>query len=104
MTAHYNCPVEMTLAVIGGKWKPGILWQLQSMPRHFSDLERALPRITHKVLTAQLRQLEQHGVISHADGAYTLTDFGETLRPALDALATWGKVNHTRYGAVIDQM
>ena len=102
MDTHFNCPVELTLAVIGGKWKPGILWQLHDGSRHFNDLLRALPGITHKVLTSQLRQLERDGIVSRIDGAYALSDFGQTLRLALDELATWGKMHATRYGARID--
>ena len=102
METRFDCPVELTLAVIGGKWKPGILWQLHDGPRHFSELQRAIPRITHKVLTSQLRQLEGDGIVTRIDGAYALSDFGLTLRLALDELATWGKLNATRYGAQID--
>ncbi len=103
METHFNCPVELTLAVICGKWKPGILWQLHDGPRHFNDLQRAMSGITHKVLTTQLRQLERHGIVSRIDGAYALSDFGQTLRRALDELATWGKANSARYGAIIPE-
>ena len=102
MNAHFSCPVELTLAIIGGKWKPGILWQLHDGPRHFNELQRSLPRVTHKVLTSQLRQLERDGIVTRSDGAYVLSDFGQTLRIALDELAAWVKVNSSRYGAVID--
>ena len=102
MKAHFSCPVELTLAIIGGKWKPGILWQLHDGPHHFNELQRSLPRVTHKVLTSQLRQLERDGIVTRSDGAYALSDFGQTLRIALDELAAWGKVNSERYGAVID--
>jgi DNA-binding HxlR family transcriptional regulator len=99
---QFSCPVEVTLSIIGGKWKPGILWQLHDGPRHFSDLQRSLPRITHKVLASQLRQLERDGVVSRVDGAYAMSVFGQTLRTALDELAEWGKRNSARYSAIID--
>jgi DNA-binding HxlR family transcriptional regulator len=95
----YGCPVEVTLAIIGGKWKPGILWELHQGPRHYNDLQRALPGITHKVLTSQLRQLERDGIIAREDGAYAMSKFGDTLRASLDALATWGKINYDRVTA-----
>jgi DNA-binding HxlR family transcriptional regulator len=99
---HFSCPVEVTLSVIGGKWKPGILWALHDGPRHFSDLQRSLPRIAHKVLTSQLRQLERDEIVARVDGAYALSPFGRTLRKALDELAGWGKRNSARYGVVIE--
>jgi DNA-binding HxlR family transcriptional regulator len=101
VNAHFSCPVELTLAIIGGKWKPGILWQLHDGPRHFNELQRSIPGVTHKVLTSQLRQLERDGIVTRSDGAYALSDFGQTLRIALDELAAWGKMNSSRYGAVI---
>ena len=104
MKTHFSCPVEVTLSIIGGKWKPGILWELHDGPRHFSDLERSLPRITHKVLTSQLRQLERDGIVSRVDGTYALSVFGQTLRTALDELADWGKRNSARYGAIAEDI
>ncbi|HTD59405.1 MAG TPA: helix-turn-helix domain-containing protein [Gemmatimonadaceae bacterium] len=101
MKRHYSCPVELTLSIIGGKWKPGILWQLHDGPRLFSDLQRSLPRITHKVLTSQLRQLERDDIVSRVNGAYVLSPFGRTLRRSLDELAGWGKRNSARYNATI---
>ena len=97
-----RCPVEVTLTVIGGKWKPGILWELHQGARHYNDLQRALLGVTHKVLTSQLRQLERDGIIARVDGAYALSEFGQTLRAALDAMASWGKIHHTRYGIAIE--
>jgi DNA-binding HxlR family transcriptional regulator len=101
VTTHFSCPVEVTLSIIGGKWKPGILWQLHDGPRHFSDLERSLPGITHKVLTSQLRQLERDDIVTRVDGAYALSSFGQTHRTALDELAEWGKRNVARYGGLL---
>jgi DNA-binding HxlR family transcriptional regulator len=102
----FACPVDVTLSMISGKWKPLILWQLATWPRRFSDLQTAMPLVSHKVLTQQLRQLEADGVIQHvthdqpsAASRYQLTEFGCTLRPALDALAAWGKTHHQAIGA-----
>jgi len=90
----FACPVDVTLSMINGKWKPMILWQLAARPQRFSDLQTAMPQVSHKVLTQQLRQLEADGVIQRtthqqpsAASRYQLTEFGYTLRPALDALA-----------------
>ncbi|MDP9089247.1 MAG: helix-turn-helix transcriptional regulator [Pseudomonadota bacterium] len=97
----------MTLSLIKGKWKPMILWQLSSQRRRFTDFQVALPQVAHKVLSQQLRRLEADGLIrrrfSKASGVtlvYELTDFGRTLRPALNALASWGKTHHRPKAAV----
>ena len=58
----YACPVQLTLDVVGGKWKPLILWLLRDGPRRFNDLHKAMP-VTHKVLTQQLRQLERDDLV-----------------------------------------
>ncbi|MGH8158554.1 MAG: winged helix-turn-helix transcriptional regulator [Rhodanobacter sp.] len=107
----FVCPVDVTLSMISGKWKPMILWLLAARAQRFSDLQSAMPLIAHKVLAQQLRQLEADGVIRRimrenpqAAGGYQLTEFGRTLRPVLNALASWGKTHHqligARYGAV----
>lgn len=96
-----RCPVELTLQVIGGKWKPSILWELRPGRRRFSALLASIPGITHQVLTRQLRQLQRDGIVTrtvregrerHVEYAYS--DVGRSLRPSLDALARWGKVSH----------
>lgn len=96
----FACPVDVALSMINGKWKPMILWLLTAKPQRFSDLQSAMPQVAHKVLTQQLRQLEADGVIRRITsdraltaGGYQLTEFGRTLRPALSALASWGKTH-----------
>lgn len=108
-SVRYSCPVELTLGVIGGKWKPLILWELRGRARRFNKLHAALPGITHKVLTQQLRTLERDGIISRTvrEGRvrtveYAFSDFGRTLRPVLDALASWAKDHHRQVGAILD--
>jgi DNA-binding HxlR family transcriptional regulator len=103
----FACPVDRTLSLIKGKWKPMILWQLSAKKRRFSDFQVALPQVAHKVLSQQLRQLQADGLIRRAAGktgavtvVYELTDFGRTLRPALNALASWGKAHHRLWATV----
>ncbi len=93
----YNCPVEAALEVIGGKWKPLILWRIGNNVLRFSELQKALPGINTKMLTKQLRSLEKDGVILRKVYAevpphveYQITDFGKTLIPILEALCDWG--------------
>lgn len=93
----YNCPVEATLSLIGGKYKALILWKLISSPMRFSELRRAIPAATPKMLTQQLRELEEDGLV-HREVfpvvpprvEYSLTSFGQTIRPVLEAMYSWG--------------
>lgn len=93
----YHCPVEAALDVIGGKWKPLILWALGDNVMRFSELQKSLPGVNTKMLTKQLRELEEDGVITRKvypevppRVEYAITDFGRTLIPILQALCTWG--------------
>lgn len=93
----YHCTVEATLDVIGGKWKPLILWALGDSVMRFGELQRGLPGVNAKMLTKQLRELEEDGVITRTvypevppRVEYSITDFGKTLIPILQALCTWG--------------
>src|SRR4051812_3590665 len=92
-----GCPVTATLGVIGGKWKPIILWILNGQTRRFSEVKRYLPGITQKMLTQQLRELEADGIIHREIYAqvppkveYSLTPKGESLGPILKQMALWG--------------
>jgi DNA-binding HxlR family transcriptional regulator len=94
----YQCPVEITLSVIGGKWKAVILWHLSHKTLRFSQLRRRLPGVTQKMLTQQLRELERDGLLHREVFAevpprveYSLTDLGWTLKPLLSRMCEWGK-------------
>ncbi len=94
---HYHCPVEATLDVIGGKWKPLILWQLRAEKLRFSRLRQSMQGISPKMLTKQLRELEEDGLLLREAYPeipprveYSLTEFGKTVLPVLDALCEWG--------------
>ena len=106
---EYICPVNIALDLIGGKWKPMILWQMGKGRRRFSSLQAAMPGIAHKVLSEQLRQLQRDGVVVRVarEGRtqrveYELTALGEALRPMLDGLARWGKAYARRLGVVLN--
>ncbi len=93
----YHCPVEAVIDLIGGKWKPLILWALRDGTLRFSQIEGALHGITQKMLTKQLRELEKDGLVSRKVYAqvppkveYSLTASGKTLVPVLDTLCQWG--------------
>ncbi|MEM7549518.1 MAG: helix-turn-helix domain-containing protein [Bacteroidota bacterium] len=93
-----ECPVITTLNVIGGKWKPAILWELQQKDVcRFGALKRSVEGITQKMLTQQLRELEADGIIQRKVYAevpprveYQITEYGKSLRPILDEMAKWG--------------
>lgn len=93
----YNCPMEMTIDLIGGKWKALLLWNLSLGTQRFNELRRLFPGVTQKMITQQLRDLEHNGLISRKVYAevpsrveYTLTSFGMTLMPVLHAMNQWG--------------
>ncbi len=93
----YNNPVELALEVIGGKWKMPILWRLQEKPWRYGELKKSLNRITHKMLTEQLRELERDALIHREvyqvappKVEYSLTPKGETTIPLIESLREWG--------------
>jgi DNA-binding HxlR family transcriptional regulator len=95
--AATTCPAEATLAVIGGRWKVPILYHLFGGVKRFSELQRALPGVTQKMLTQQLRELERDGVVRRTVYAqvppkveYSLTPRGESLKPVVKAMCRWG--------------
>jgi DNA-binding HxlR family transcriptional regulator len=92
-----KCPAETTLDVIGGRWKVPIVWHLFRGTMRFSELRRALPGVTQKMLTQQLRELESDGIVVRKVYAqvppkveYSLTARGASLRPVVDAMCGWG--------------
>ena len=95
--AERHCPVEATLGLVGGKYKALILWKLIPGAMRFSELRRAVPAATPKMLTQQLRELEEDGLV-HREifpvipprVEYSLTEFGHTIRPVLESMYTWG--------------
>ncbi|HEY2103654.1 MAG TPA: helix-turn-helix domain-containing protein [Chthoniobacterales bacterium] len=93
-----QCPVSAAVQVIGGKWKPVILFNLREGAKRFSELRRAIPAATQKMLTQQLRELESDGIIDrkvfpvippHVE--YSLSPHGRSLRPVLGAMCDWGQ-------------
>ena len=93
-----GCAVEVTLSVIGGLWKPVILFHLMHEKKRFMELTRLLPNTTQRMLTLQLRELEADGIVARhvypqvpPKVEYELTPFGETLAPVLISLREWGE-------------
>ena len=91
------CPVETTLMLIGDKWKVLILRDLMDGTRRFGELKKSIGTVSQKVLTAQLRDMEEKGLLTRKVYAevpprveYTLTETGYSLQPVLDAMVVWG--------------
>ena len=95
---YTDCPVEAALDMIGGKWKTMIVALLLNKTMRFNELQRSLKTITHRVLTAQLKDLEECGLV-HREVfpevpprvEYSLTDLGKTLQPVIEQLKSWGE-------------
>ncbi|WP_438348563.1 winged helix-turn-helix transcriptional regulator [Paenibacillus sp. FA6] len=94
----YNISVEATLEVIGGKWKCVILCHLTHGKKRTSELKRIMPAITQKMLTQQLRELEQDGIVNRISYnqvppkvEYELSEYGSSLTSILDSLCAWGE-------------
>jgi len=101
-----GCAVEATLDLIDGKWKGVILYHLQGGTRRFGELRRLMPGITQRMLTKQLRELEEAGLVARQVYAqvppkveYSLSEEGRSLAPVIDALAAWGEGRIARLAA-----
>jgi DNA-binding HxlR family transcriptional regulator len=102
-----GCSIETAIHVIGGRWRAILLYQLlQRGTMRFSDLRRAVPAITQRMLTQDLRTLERAGVVRRTvypevppRVEYALTPRGESLRPVIDALTEWGRLQEADHPA-----
>jgi len=95
-----NCPVTRTMSIIGGKWKPIILNCIGDRTIRFGKLKQIIPSISNKVLTGELKELEQYGLVYRIEFIempprveYSLTNAGKSLLPLLHELADWGNTN-----------
>ena len=92
------CPVETTLTLIGDKWKVLILRDLMPGTKRFGELKKSIGSVSQKVLTAQLRDMEENGLVHREVYAevpprvkYSLTELGRSLKPILDSMWSWGE-------------
>ncbi len=95
-----GCPVVSTLGLISGKWKPMVIHVLIEQPMRFGKLKNKMSPISQKVLTEQLRELENTHIVQRdvfdekvLNVTYSLTDYGKSLAPVLEALYLWGEKN-----------
>jgi DNA-binding HxlR family transcriptional regulator len=102
-----GCPLTAALAAIGGKWKLIIVYCLADSPKHFAALRQAMPGISQKVLTQQLRELMSDGMVHRepkgaipAPVEYSLTAYGRSVLPLVDDVRRWGRAHMARSIAV----
>jgi DNA-binding HxlR family transcriptional regulator len=98
-----GCPLTAALAAIGGKWKLIIMYWLAESPKHFAALRQAMPGISQKVLTQQLRELVSDGIVHRepkgaipAPVEYSLTDYGRMALPLVEEVRRWGRAHLER--------
>lgn len=108
VTSNFVCGLDASLAVIGGKWKPLILFHLAHEARRYGDLRRAVGNVSDKMLIQQLKELEADGIVDRHNFKeippkveYSLTPFGETLAEALKPLCAWGMQHMTEVEALM---
>lgn len=94
---EFNNPVELSLSILGGKWKIPIIWSLKDDSKRYGELRRSLSKVTHKMLTQQLRELEEAEIITRKvypevppKVEYSLTLLGKSVIPVIDLLSDWG--------------
>ncbi len=94
----FHCAMDVTMNFIGGKWKTVVIWYLRNKTMRFGELRKQIPDITEKMLSLQLKSLEEDGIIKREVFAevplrveYSLTPFGKTLLPVVESIAKWGR-------------
>jgi DNA-binding HxlR family transcriptional regulator len=103
----FHTTLDVTMAYIGGKWKPNILWNLRKGAKRFGELKTLIPGITDKMLSIQLKEMEMDGLVVRREYAempprveYSFTNFGQALIPLLEAIAQCGR-ELTRIGGAV---
>ena len=101
-----SCPVELSLMLISGKWKPVILAHLKERPLRYGELRRLVPRLSQKMLTQRLAELQALGLVARIsrEGVYALTEKAEGLRPVLQNLYDWGEIQGRERGISFSQV
>jgi DNA-binding HxlR family transcriptional regulator len=106
----FHCALDVTMHFIGGKWKTVVLWYLRKDKKRFSELKRLIPDITEKMLSLQLKTLEEDGIVKRTlypevppRVEYEMTDFGRSLIPMLEEIAKWGRELGEKEGELVSK-
>ena len=107
---RFHCAMDITMNFVGGKWKTVALWYLRKDKKRFAELNKLIPQMTERMLSITLKQLEDDGLILREvfttkpplKVEYSLTDFGKTLIPVLNAIAKWGRAIGESKGKIIE--
>ena len=107
---EYHCALDVTMNFIAGKWKTVVLWYLRKDKKRYNELRKLIPDITEKMLSLQLKQLEKDGIVLRKVYAevppkveYSLTPFGKTLIPVVEAIAKWGRSLAEKEGTLVEK-
>lgn len=105
----YHCAMDITMSFIGGKWKTVVLWYLRNNTLRFGELKAKIPDITEKMLSLQLKSLEEDGIVFREvfpevplRVEYSLTEFGKSLIPIIEEIAKWGRMVGETKGKVVE--
>lgn len=106
----FHCAMDVASKYLGGKWKTVVLWYLRNEKKRFADLKKLIPRITDRMLSITLRQLEEDGLVSRKvytskpplKVEYSLSDFGKTCIPMLEEIAKWGRSVSKSKGKIVE--
>lgn len=105
----FHCALDVTMHFIGGKWKAVVLWYLRNGKKRFSELKELIPDITDKMLSLQLKSLEEDGIIQRTVYAevpprveYAYTEEGRSLIPVVEAIAAWGRNKAEKEGRLVE--
>ena len=92
------CPIDAALSVLDGRWKGTILWRLLDGPKRTGELKRSIPEMTERMLIRHLQEMAADGIIDRRDAGtvppcvyYSISPYGRTLMPVLDAICSWGR-------------
>lgn len=106
----YHCAMDVTMDFIGGKWKTIVLWYLRNDKKRFAEIRKLVPQMTERMLSITLKQLEADGLIIRKVQAskpplkveYSLSEFGKTLIPLLNAISKWGRELAETEGKIVE--
>lgn len=106
----YHCAMDVTMDFIGGKWKTIVLWYLRNDKKRFAEIRKLVPQMTERMLSITLKQLEADSLIIrkvHASKPplkveYSLSEFGKTLIPLLNAISKWGRELAETEGKIVE--